>query len=68
VYKYEFNKRYVKITKNYHPLIQFPFKIILQSGEQLRGVKLTTHLDQVTRLRMRGAIPPPHHTSSWRGA
>jgi hypothetical protein len=33
----------------------------------VRGVKLTTHLHLVQRLRMRGAIPPLPHTS-WRGA
>jgi hypothetical protein len=32
-----------------------------------RGVKLTTHLHLVPKLRIRGAIPPLHHTSSWRG-
>jgi hypothetical protein len=31
-------------------------------------VKLATHLHLVPRLRMRGDIPPLHHTSSWRGA
>jgi len=37
-------------------------------GESGRGVKLTTHLLQVPRLRMRGAIPPSPNTFSWRGA
>jgi hypothetical protein len=31
------------------------------------GVKITTHLHLVHRLRMRGAIPPIPHTFSWRG-
>jgi len=31
-------------------------------------MKLTTHLHLVLRLRMRGAIPPLLHTSSWRGS
>jgi len=33
-----------------------------------RGMKLTTHILQVPRLRMRGAIPPLLPTSSWRCA
>jgi hypothetical protein len=33
-----------------------------------RVVKLTTHLHLMPRLRMRGAVPPLPHTSSWRGA
>jgi len=33
-----------------------------------RGVKLTTHLYLVPILRMRGAISPLLHMSSWRGA
>jgi len=32
------------------------------------GVKLTTHLHPLPSLRMCGAIPPLHHTSSWYGA
>jgi len=32
-----------------------------------RGVKLTTNLHLVPRLKMCGAIPPFPHTSSWRG-
>jgi hypothetical protein len=31
-------------------------------------VKLTTHLHLVPKLRIRGAIPPFPHVSSWRGA
>jgi len=31
------------------------------------GLKLTTHLHLVLRLRMRGAIPTLSHMSSWRG-
>jgi hypothetical protein len=36
-----------------------------QSGQ---GMKLTTHLHLVLRLRMLGAIPPLPHMSAWRGA
>jgi hypothetical protein len=37
-------------------------------GKTARGVELTTHFHLVPRSRMRGAIPPHSHTSSWRGA
>jgi hypothetical protein len=40
----------------------------LSSGVKRQGIKLTTHLHVVPRLKMRGAIPSLHHTSSWRGA
>jgi hypothetical protein len=30
-------------------------------------VKLTTHLHLVQRLRIRGAVPPLTHTTSWHG-
>jgi hypothetical protein len=33
-----------------------------------RGVKFTTHLHLVPRLRMRGAMPPLLHECSWRDA
>jgi hypothetical protein len=36
-------------------------------GAFYRSLKLTTHLHLVPRLRMRGAVPPLFHTSSWRG-
>jgi hypothetical protein len=39
----------------------------LTPGVKWPGVKLTTHLLLVPRSRMRGAIPPPPNTSSWRG-
>jgi hypothetical protein len=32
------------------------------------GVKLTTHLHAVPRIRMDGTISPLRNTSSWRGA
>jgi hypothetical protein len=39
----------------------------LSLGESSRGVKLTTHLHLVPRLRIREAIPPlPHVYMSWR--
>jgi len=37
-------------------------------GQRGRGMKLTTHLILVPRSRMRGAIPSPPNSSSWRGA
>jgi len=38
---------------------------LFSSGKSGRGVKLTTHIYIQPRLRMRGAIPPLPHTSSW---
>jgi len=35
---------------------------------QQKRLQATTHLHLVLRLRMRGAIPPVTHTSSWCGA
>jgi len=32
------------------------------------GMKLTTHLDLMPRLRLHGAVLPLLHTSSWYGA
>jgi len=37
-------------------------------GPASQGVKLTTHLHLVQRLRMRGAVPPLPYKSLWRGA
>jgi len=37
-------------------------------GYSGRGFKSTTHLNMAPRLRMRGAVTPVLHTSSWRGA
>jgi hypothetical protein len=37
-------------------------------GRSAWGVQLTTRLDVVPRLRMRGAVAPLPHTSAWRGA
>jgi hypothetical protein len=39
--------------------------LILRTSERSRGVKLTIHLYLVPSLRMRGAILPLSHTSSW---
>jgi len=36
-------------------------------GALSSGAKMSTHLRQLPRLRMRGAMPPVPHTSSWRG-
>jgi hypothetical protein len=38
---------------------------VLSSGVQQLGLKLTTHLHLVPRLRMHGSIPPLSHTSTW---
>jgi hypothetical protein len=38
---------------------------LLRQGKSSRGVELTAHLHLVPGLRMRGAIPPLIHTSSW---
>jgi hypothetical protein len=38
----------------------------LPLGWSGQGMKLTTHLHLVPRLRMCEAIPPLYHTSSWR--
>jgi len=40
---------------------------LLPQGYSIRGVKFTTHFLLVPRLRMRGAITPLPHTSSWCG-
>jgi hypothetical protein len=40
----------------------------LSSGKSSRGVKLTTHLQQVPRSRIHGSTNPLLHTSSWRSA
>jgi len=48
-----------------------PFSVYVElchRGESGRGVKLTTHLNLVPRLGMRGVIPPFFHTYSWWGA
>jgi hypothetical protein len=45
-----------------------PLPGALSPGECDQGLKLTTHILPVPRLRMRGAIPPLPHTSSRRGA
>jgi hypothetical protein len=37
-------------------------------GWSCRGVKLTTHLQPVSRSRIRGSIHPLPHTPSWRSA
>jgi hypothetical protein len=42
--------------------------LVLWQGDMRPGVKLTTHLHLVPKLRMRGVVPPHPYTSSWPGA
>jgi hypothetical protein len=42
--------------------------IFFIGGKAGRGVKLTTHLDLVPRLRMDGVISPLPHTALWHSA
>jgi hypothetical protein len=37
-------------------------------GQNVRGVNLTTHFHLLPMLKMRGAVSPLSHRSSWRGA
>jgi len=50
------------------PSIQFVRRLFPTGVKAAGGVKLTTHLHLVPRLRMRGYIHPLPHTSSWGGA
>jgi hypothetical protein len=45
-----------------------PPSLLSMGTEDGQDLKLTTHLHQVLRLRMGGAIPPLPHTSSLRSA
>jgi len=60
-----FGRRPAMLSEN---LSGFPYTPLSSSWGYLirRGVKLTTHLQLVPRLRIRGAIPPLHHTYAWR--
>lgn len=48
-----------------HPPIQYMFGVLSSSGQSGRFVSLTSHLHLMLRLRMKGAVPPFLHMSSW---